>query len=369
MGKKLGLILGAIVALGLLAVTAVLLLLDVNQYRDLIEARLEGPLGRDVTLGEMSLGLFPPRFEVAPASIAEGPAFPGPSPFIETDRLAVRVGLFQLIRDNVRIDSLDLDRPRVELIRSADGTWNFSTLGASAGDAGETTPGGDAAPSFALGRLRISDGQVAVTGADGTRAVYDHIDITLRDFVPGEPFSFDLAAHLPGEGAQELRLEGTGGPFATAAPMETPFGGTLALHEVGMDGLRAFLGTEMLVSSGGALSGETALDSTGGVVAASGSLRLDDARFNGVEVGYPVELDYALEARLAEGLYVFEEATLGLGSAPLSLTGQVDTGADPTRLDLRFRASDVPIEEAARLASSSRPRSWQAGRRSSSLSN
>jgi hypothetical protein len=118
-----------------------------------------------------------------------------------------------------------------------------------------------------------------------------------------------------------------------------------------MDGLRAFLGTEMLVSSGGALSGETALDSTGGVVAASGSLRLDDARFNGVEVGYPVELDYALEARLAEGLYVFEEATLGLGSAPLSLTGQVDTGADPTRLDLRFRASDVPIEEAARLAS------------------
>ncbi|MBI2468707.1 MAG: hypothetical protein HYV62_12990 [Candidatus Rokubacteria bacterium] len=47
---------GVLVAVGLLALPA---LVDVNQYRGLIQSQAEQALGRRVTLGRMSLSVFP----------------------------------------------------------------------------------------------------------------------------------------------------------------------------------------------------------------------------------------------------------------------------------------------------------------------
>ena len=68
-------------------------------------------------------------------------------------------------------------------------------------------------------------------------SVYDHIDLTLLDFAPTTPFSVDLAAHLPGAGSQEIRLQGKGGPLATD-PGATPFQGNLTLKQVQISGLQ-----------------------------------------------------------------------------------------------------------------------------------
>jgi hypothetical protein len=55
----------------------------VNQYRGRIQAELEKRLDRKVTLGEMHLSLFPPRFQVQSLSIVDDPKFDDAKPFLQ----------------------------------------------------------------------------------------------------------------------------------------------------------------------------------------------------------------------------------------------------------------------------------------------
>src|SRR5271165_5306524 len=98
-------------------------------------------------------------------------------------------------------------------------------------------PTAPAAPSssggFSLGELKIADGQIAITDylKRQARAVYDHIDVTLKNYAPGKPFSIDAAAHLPGSGSETLQLTGDGGPVNNADFASTPFKGSIKLKE------------------------------------------------------------------------------------------------------------------------------------------
>ena len=350
--RKAGLILG-IAAAGIVVLLAVILLaVDVNRYRGVVQSRLEQQLGREVTLGEMSLGLFPVRFRVEDTVIAEDPGFDTTAPFVQAESLDVRVSLLSLIRGDVRVRSLELERPSVELVKDAGGVWNFSSLGTGDSEADAAPEAAAGERRFALDRLRVLDGRVAVTDlGQGERAVYDHIDLTLLDYAPGQPFAFDLAAHLEGEGAQELRLDGDGGPVSTDNPLDTPFQGTLSLDEVGIDGLRTFFDTGILSNAAGSLSGESEITNQPGSLAAAGNLRLEDARFNDLEIGYPISFDYDAAADPGAGLYTIHSATLGLGETPLTVAGSVNTDTTPLRVDLHLTSGDVPIAELARLAS------------------
>jgi hypothetical protein len=357
MRKKLALVLGGVLAILVVAAGVALVLVDVNSYRGEIEARLEAELGREVTLGEMSLGLLPPRFRVDSTAISEAPGFGDHPAFITADRLAVRVGLLGLLSGDVRIDSLELEGPSVELVRNAGGEWNFSTLGNPGREenreAEQGPPGPAAPPRFELRRLTVRDGRVGVTdlGRGNERTVYDHIDLTIVDFAPGRPFSFDIAAHLPGEGTQELDLTGTVGPLDLGTPRATPVTGSLTLREVGLDGLRAFLHSDTLPSANGSLSGETTIENTNGTVAAAGRLVLDRARFEDLDLGFPVALDYDAVADLPGKLLTINSSAVRLGDTPIALAGTIDTGQDPAILDLGITSDDVSVAEVARMAS------------------
>ena len=62
--RKIALASGIVAALIVLVLAAAWLFIDPNQYRGLIQAQLEQQLARKVTLGKMSLGLLPLRFQV-----------------------------------------------------------------------------------------------------------------------------------------------------------------------------------------------------------------------------------------------------------------------------------------------------------------
>ena len=112
-------------------------------------------------------------------TIAEDPAFGGENSFAVVDMLYVQPRVLALLRGEVQIHSLLLTHPKLELIRNEKGTWNFTTVLNG--------------QSVSLSGLRIEDGQVAVTDRTdrGTRAVYDHIDLTLRDYAPSKSFSLN----------------------------------------------------------------------------------------------------------------------------------------------------------------------------------
>ena len=328
-----------------LAVAAVALLpyfLDVNNYRGRIQAKLEQRLNRPVTLGAMELRVLPLAFRVRNVAIAEDPAFGPRKNFAQADELYVSAALWPLLNGDVQIQSLDLKRPRIELVRSADGVWNYASLGRS-----PATPS-----TLSLGELKITDGQVAITDLQqgSLRTVYDHMDLTLGDYAPGKAFSIQAATHLAGTGAQTIRLEGRGGPLAGQGLLATPFDGTLEFDEVSLAGLQQLLGAQALMGSDGVLTGKAAIQNSAGRLASKGELKLERPRIRGVETGFAIALDYDFNQEAATQVIHLEHAELTLGQTPISVQGTIQMQPTPALLDLNVSTPRVSIQEVARLA-------------------
>jgi AsmA protein len=343
-GIAIGIILVVIVVVVVFAAT-----FNVNRYRGAIQSELEQRLVRKVTLGDMHLNLFPPRFRVQNLTIADDPAFVTEKPFVQTHQLDVSVKLLPLLRGNVDIDSLSLQRPNVELIKNRQGTWNFSSLG------GSSASSGPAGHRISLAKLAISDGQLAVTDLRGRRrrSVYDHIDVDVRNFTPNGPFSLDVAAHLPGPGTQEIRLQGQGGPIVGDRPAATAFHGNLELKQVEIAGLRTFLDSPALANTDGVLSGQTKISSESGTLAANGRTSVQNARMGGLALGYPITADYDVTDDVATDVITIRSTTLTLGTTPIVVNGTVNTAPTPPQVDIRLRADNVSMTEAAKLAAGS----------------
>jgi AsmA protein len=364
----------AVVAVVVLFVLVMLLLphlIDVNQYRGEIQAQLQNRLHRPVQLGAMSLAVFPLRVEVQDVNIGEDPRYHSKLPFAQVGEMDISVKLFPLLAKNIEIDSLTLKRPTIELIKDEAGVWNFASLGQAPAAPATTAPSTPAqAPSkpqipapapasasnqgggFALGELKITDGQVAVTDYQKhqARAVYDHIDLTLKDYAPNQPFSIDLAAHVPGKGAETLSLNGKGGPINQAQMLSTPFDGKLKLNEVSLAGAQKFLNTAALEGTDAMLSGSTDLTNAGGKMAAKGSLKISDAVIHNVQVGYPISADFDINDDLNTDVIQIKQGDVKLGSTPISVSGTLNNHSTPAVADLNLSAKDASIEDAARLA-------------------
>lgn len=364
--KKLVTVIGIVVLAIIVLALALPHLIDANQYRGQIQAEVQTRLNRPVQLGQMSLSVFPLAVEVENVSIADDPYFHSSVPFAQVQKLNVRVKLLPLLTKSIQVKSLQLEHPKIELIRSAEGTWNFASLGHTAiapqpGQPRAQPLAPKPAPpqqaqgqssAFTLGELNITDGQIAVTDFQKhqSRAVYDHIDATLKDYAPGKPFSLDVAAHLPGNGSQTLQFSGRGGPINDAQMLNTPFRGTVKMNQVSLSGAQKFLNTPALQGTDAVLSGSTDFSSASGKMSAKGSVKIDDAVVHDVKVGYPIEADFDVKADLANDVIQINQGKIKLGPTPVSLNGTVKAQATPSVVDVHVSASNASIEEVARLA-------------------
>jgi AsmA protein len=345
--RKIAIVIAIVVAVIAVGVGIFVATFNPNDYRGTVQSKLEQQLDRKVTLGNMELGLFPLRFKVFNLAVADDPKF-GTRPFVQTQELSVSVKLLPLLSKSVQIDSLSLDRPNVELIKNAQGVWNFATLG-------QKTPASTSSSSsqqFSLGELAIDDGQVAITDLEDRkpRTVYDHINLKLTDFTPDAPFNLEASVHLPGAGSQEVSLKGKGGPLSHANPATTPFKGSLELKGVVISGLQKFLQSPALVNTDGVLSGHTDIANENGRLSATGQMNVDKPRLHGIDVGYPINADYDVNDDLPNDLLRINKCAIKLGPTPLSVTGTMNSKPTPSQLDLNLKANNVSIAEIARLA-------------------
>ena len=369
--RKFGIALGVLLVLVVAALAIAPKMINVNRYHDEIQNQLSAKLGRAVTLGEMSLSLLPPKFTVQNAVISDDKAF-GQGTFAQMQSMAVRVKLLPLLRKDVEIQSLTLEHPQVELIRNEQGVWNFASLGKPAASTAPapspTTPSAPAKPSpqqtppgtepqssgqkFELAQLNIKDGTVAITDKQKhqARAVYDHIDVELKDYAEDKPFTLTAEAHLPGSGKQVAKLEGKGGPINNANMLDTPFDGSIDLDQVSLSGAQKFLNSAALQNTDAVLTGKADLKNAQGKMHSKGSLKIENANVHGTDIGYPVTLDYDVTDDLTNDVIQVANANVKLGSTPLSMSGTVNTKSTPALADLIIKANDVSISEMARLA-------------------
>lgn len=372
--RKLGIVAAIIVVLVVAAALIVPHLIDVNHYHGQIQAQLEKKLGRQVSLGNMSLSLFPPSFLVENTTIAEDPRFATGRPFAAADKLSVSVKFWPLLHKDVEVNSLELVHPHIELVRNAQGAWNFATLGQEGKPAAAqktppqpaqrptqaptptTTTGPQnqpAAGQLSLANVFINDGQVAITDLQKhqSRAVYDHIDLSVNDFAPDRQFSMKLTAHLPGEGKQAIWLEGKGGPIKEADMLNTPFDGTLRLDHVSTGAAQKFLNSQALNGIDAVLTGDAKVKNSAGKLTSNGTIRVENARIHKVNVGYPIALDYDVADDLTNDVVQIHKGNLKLGSTPVSIAGAINSRPNPSQIDLKLTASNASIAEMARLAS------------------
>lgn len=323
---------------------------DVNRYRGTIQSQLEQHLGRPVALGDMHLSLFPPRFRVENLAVSEDPQFSKDVAFVKAQALEVSVKLMPLLHKDVQIESVILQRPVVNLIKNSAGLWNFASLGQTS----KTQSASDSEQQFSLGELMITDGQISVLdqAKSKTPSLYDHIDVTLKNFSPKSAFTVDAAVRLAGS-SQEAKLRGEGGPIVSGNPSETPFHGTLSLKQIGLADFAKFMNSPALEGTDGIISGETRITSQSGKLSAQGRTEIQNAKVRGMELGFPITAQYDLTDDLAVDMLNIQSLLLKLGSTPLELSGTVNSKPTPALLDIKAKANNVSIAEAAKLAAAS----------------
>ena len=210
--KRKVLLTAAGVAVALAAGVLLVLLAGVNALRPQIESQLEHRLGREVRLGEMGLKIFPLAVRVRDVAVEELPEIDTEHPFVTAREVRVRANLRALLSRRIEVASLALEEPSVELVRTADGTWNYAKMPPGRGAApGE--PGSENTVTFA--EITIRKGRIGVSGLGSgqPRVVYENIDLKLRDFGPGRTYGIEAAVELP-EAGGKVAVEGQGGPAA-----------------------------------------------------------------------------------------------------------------------------------------------------------
>jgi uncharacterized protein involved in outer membrane biogenesis len=233
--RTLLIILGGILALIVIAVVAIPLFLNADNFRARIENELTTSLGRKVTLGKLDLSVWSGSLVAQNATLADDPAFSN-QPFLQASTVKINVAMIPLILSRqVHIIGFALDSPKINLIRHANGTWNYSTIGT----ASSKQPSGDGSSSMTgvtVGHVNVSNGQLTVNtesapGAPATpKRTYDQLNIEAKDFAFSKQFPFTVSAHLPGDGT--VSLNGNAGPINPADASLTPFGAKLSVKHI-----------------------------------------------------------------------------------------------------------------------------------------
>jgi len=176
-------------------------LLDPEAYRERILAMAEKALDRRVSCTGMSLSWNP-----APSLVFRGVVVrerKGSGAFLSVDRLTVSPALLPLLRKQVLLREIVLDRPRVWLARDRSGRLSVSDLPAS----------GPAESRLRIGAVRIRNGTVRfddrMVDPAGLVTSLEGVELSLGGTEPGTTADFRLSTRIGGEGEQ-ARITGSG---------------------------------------------------------------------------------------------------------------------------------------------------------------
>ncbi len=194
--RTLFIVLGSILAVVLIAVLCIPLFLNADNFRTRIESTLSTSLGRKVTLGKLDLSVWSGSLVAQNATVADDPAF-STQPFLQAASVKIKIKLLPLVpRKQLHITGFRIDSPRITLLRAANGTWNYSTIGSAA----QKTPSANketetVIPGITVDNISITNGQLTVGTAaapgapSAPRRTYDKLNLDAEELRPRQSLS------------------------------------------------------------------------------------------------------------------------------------------------------------------------------------
>jgi AsmA protein len=338
---------GAIVV-GILIVILLALpfLVDVNAFRPKLESELSTALGRQVKVGNLSLSIFSGSVSADDISIADDPAF-SKNPFVTAKSLKVGVEIMPLLfSKTLHVTGITLEEPQITLLRGANGTWNFSSIGGSASPAAPQAPktGESSSKALSVDKLNIDNGRLLVGTANSAEKpqAYDKVKLEVTNFSPTAQFPFTLSAALPGGG--DLSLKGKCGPINAGNAGATPFDASMAIRKLDLAAsgfVEASSGIQGLADFDGVIN------SNGQQAKTSGTLKADKLKL--AEKGAPskrtVEVKYSVDHNLKSDTGTLTRGDVSIGKAVAHLTGAYQTQGQTTTVNMKLNGSDMPVND------------------------
>jgi AsmA protein len=352
-------ILLAILAVIVLIVLAIPLFVNANTFRPVIEKQLSQVFGREVKFGDLSLSVLHGRMTARDLTVSEDPAF-GSGPFLTADELRIGIALRPLVLSHeLEIRSFEIYAPKINLIRATNGTWNVSSIGhrvaqvaQAAANGNSATPGGPPIalpplPDLKVALVNIDDGTITASELPphGNPAVYNHVNIEVRDFSFVSNFPFQLGAELPAGG--HVSVDGRAGPINRDDAATTPIDAELKVQ--GITPVAAgFLNPESGFSLVADL--DMKISSNGTVLTTSGNAHLSNLKLRKGASAAPKPVDIAYKGThiLKANSGTIEDAAIQVGSAAIHLTGSyqpVAEGAADPNLNLKLVGESLPVDD------------------------
>ncbi|MFZ0519823.1 MAG: AsmA family protein [Candidatus Acidiferrales bacterium] len=350
MKRKPLLIIGGIIVLLFLIILALPLFINANQFKPTLETKLGVALGRKVGIGDLGLSIISGSVTVKDVSVADDPAFSN-SAFLTAKSLDVGVEMLPLIFSRqLNVSSFTIQDPEITLLRNANGSWNYSTLGA-AGQSKSGTPapaaGGGAAPTptapgFSVDKLKIADGKIIVgaVGAKTKPSIYSNVNLDASDLSYTTQFPFKLTATGPGD--MDLKVEGKAGPINQTDTSATPLNATVSVGHLDL-AKTGFIDPASGIAGIVDFNGD--LSSDGKMMSSKGAVKTTKIKVmpSGAPSSVPLNVDYATDYTLKDQSGVLKQGDIHIGNAVAHVTGTYSTAGDETKVQMKLNAQGMPL--------------------------
>nr|MBA3563954.1 AsmA family protein [Gammaproteobacteria bacterium] len=207
--KILGIVVGVLIGLLLLAALLIPLFFDPNEYKDEIAQAVEERTGRALSIdGDLSLSVFPwLAIGVGHATLANAPGF-GEQPFAEIDSARLSIRLLPLLQREVEIGAVSLDGLRLDLAVDESGRSNWEGLTDADPPPEPETDEDGGVSSFSVGSVEVADARVSYTDAStGASYLLEDFHLDSSSLEPGEPFPLSMSFRVhSAEPALDARL-------------------------------------------------------------------------------------------------------------------------------------------------------------------
>lgn len=351
--KKILIGVGVVFAVLILIALLLPLLVNVDRLRPEVQKQASDALGREVTIGKLSLSIFSGGVTANDIAIADDPAFSRQA-FVTAKSLDVGVDLMPLIFSKaLHVNTLTLQEPEIHLVKSGAGKWNFSTIGNKSVPTtkrgrrkGESEPQPASAPAaaqdFSIGKLEIESGRVLVSNASGKAHTYDDVNVTAKNISPTSVVPFTVTAKSPGEG--KVKVEGRAGPLNREDASQTPLEASIEIEHMDL-AATGFLDPSSGIA--GTMDFKGNIKSDGKDAKTSGVAKVDKLRLvkSGQPAKQPVNLDYAAGYDLLAKNGSITKGDILTGKTAAKLTGNFDGRGDAMTLHMKLNGDNMPISE------------------------